>query len=378
MIARAARRAGSAACTILAAWRGITRTGVVATFALGIALLVSENIVDVARGNIAPGRLWLVSITRDEIRAFAFLLAFVVADRVAGRDPARRGTYAAGVAVGAVVAGFGAWIIVGTLFGRILRWGPVPGLPVVAYQTLQLLMLGGAAVWVVLDRRRASLARATLHRAELERVAAEKRSIESDLQAMQARVEPQFLFNTLAQVKILYAEDAARGEPVLDQLIAYLRAAMPKMRDTSSTLGQEVDLARAYLAIVGVRDGGRFDYSIESAGPWREVRFPPMLLLPLIDHAAACGDVKSGARRSMRIALQATGERAQLEFTDTADGFASEGTGDAIARLRWRLATLFGDDATLELGRTREGGSRAVLALRIELHAMPQLATPSL
>ena len=109
-------------------------------------------------------------------------------------------------------------------------------------------ILGGAATFVYTDRRRALAARARMHAAELERARAAKRTLESRLQAMQARVEPQFLFNTLAQVRDLYRADAALGERMLDELIAYLRAAMPKMRDTSSTVGQEIELVRAYLA----------------------------------------------------------------------------------------------------------------------------------
>jgi hypothetical protein len=50
---------------------------------------------------------------------------------------------------------------------------------------------------------------------------------------MQARVEPPFLFNTLAQVKRLYEMDATLAQRMLDDLVAYLRAAMPHMRDTS-------------------------------------------------------------------------------------------------------------------------------------------------
>ena len=75
-----------------------------------------------------------------------------------------------------------------------------------------------------------------MHAAELSRIAAERESIEADLQAMQARVEPKFLFNTLTHVKQAYAQGGTQGAGLLDALIAYLRAAMPKMRDTSSTV----------------------------------------------------------------------------------------------------------------------------------------------
>ena len=92
---------------------------------------------------------------------------------------------------------------------------------------------------------------------------------------MQARVEPQFLFSTLAQVQNLYEANAATGERMLDELIAYLRAATPRMRDTSSTLAQEIELARAYLAILKVRLGDRLEYAIDIAEDSHGARMPP-------------------------------------------------------------------------------------------------------
>ena len=79
---------------------------------------------------------------------------------------------------------------------------------------------------------------------------------------MQARVEPQFLFNTLAQVRQLYDSDAPLAGKMLDDLIAYLRAALPHLRESSSTLGKEAALARAYLDIVRVRLGERLAFDI--------------------------------------------------------------------------------------------------------------------
>jgi sensor histidine kinase YesM len=99
--------------------------------------------------------------------------------------------------------------------------------------------------------------------AELARTLSRRRTLESRLQAMQARVEPQFLFNTLAQVRELYERDAVVAGRVLDDLISYLRAALPHLRESSSTLGQEIALARAYLDIMQVRLGERLEFSID-------------------------------------------------------------------------------------------------------------------
>ena len=70
------------------------------------------------------------------------------------------------------------------------------------------------------DRRAARKTAQVLHDAELHRIRRSRLALESRLQAMQARVEPQFLFNTLAQVERLYEVDPALGARMLDDLIA--------------------------------------------------------------------------------------------------------------------------------------------------------------
>ncbi len=205
-----------------------------------------------------------------------------------------------------------------------------------------------------------------MHAAELERIAAEKRSIESDLQAMQARVEPQFLFNTLAQVRDLYDVSKAQSELMLDELIAYLRAAMPRMRDTSSTVGQEIELVRAYMGVVRLRLGERLTFEIEAPEQVADVRIPPMTMLPLVDHAIAHGLGEPQATGSIRISTGIRDGKVRLEIADSGVGFLPETEGDAIAGIRERLAALYGDAARLELRRVDATVSTAVLEIPLQ------------
>src|SRR5206468_7152836 len=106
----------------------------------------------------------------------------------------------------------------------------------------------------------ALLATARLNAAQVQRAETQRRTLESRLQVLQARVEPQFLFNTLAQVRELYESDPAKGGEMLGNLIVYLRAALPHLRESTSTLGQEMDLVTAYLNIMRVRLGERLAF----------------------------------------------------------------------------------------------------------------------
>jgi LytS/YehU family sensor histidine kinase len=184
---------------------------------------------------------------------------------------------------------------------------------------------------------------------------------------MQARVEPQFLFNTLAQVRELYEQDATIAARMLDDLIAYLRAALPQLRESSSTLGREVELARAYLDIMKLRLGARLDVAFDVPDTVKGARLPPMMLLPLIDHALVYGLQPADAHGSIRVETRAAGGRLTLQVLDAGAGFVPEARAEHLSSIVERLHALCGDDARLDLERLAErGGTRATLEIPYE------------
>jgi len=348
---------------VIAAWRGITRGQLVATLVLGGALSLYHFVVGPPPGGL---RAWPIAFALDQIRVFALLLAIVVAERATEGNPDRFRAYAfavvTGAAAGATASVYAREVLYALWMPQIR---PFPrGLAL--YHFGELVMLGGAVVWVVLDRRRAARARGRMHAAELERIAAERRALESDLQAMQARVEPQFLFNTLSQVRHLYEHDPALGERMLDELIAYLRAAMPRMRDTSSTLGQEIQLVHAYLGIVRLRLGERLEFEIETPPQITDARVPPMMLLPLVYHAIAHGLAESHTNGKIRIRTAVADEKVRLEIVDSGAGFLPGSAGDSIAGIHERLAALYAARASLVLREREDGATEAVMEIPLE------------
>jgi len=364
--------------TVLAAWRGITPAQVATTFALGCAHALYLRIVFVPwELSVYYPSVLLKGLVGDQIPAFALLLAFVVADRVTGKDPNRRGAYALAVVTGAIAGAILGSLVHQWLGTFVWEFGPntyaadgytfiMRRLDTTLWGFFEWATLGGAIVWLVNDRRRARRARERMQGAELDRIAAAKRTVESELQAMQARVEPQFLFSTLAQVRDLYDVDKARSGLMLDELIAYLRAAMPRMRDTSSTVGQEIELVRAYMGVVRLRLGERLPFEIETPEQVADARMPPMTLLPLVDHAVAHGLGARQATGSIRIRTGIAEGKVRLEIADSGVGFLPETEGDAIAGIRERLAALYGDAARLELRRVDATVSTAVLEIPLQ------------
>ena len=153
---------------------------------------------------------------------------------------------------------------------------------------------------------------------------------------------------------------------MLDELIAYLRAAMPLMRDTSSTLAQELELVRAYLAIVKVRLGDRLDYACVAPAAGSEIRMPPMMLLPLVDHAIAHGIERSRDDGRLRVDIETSGMHVRLSIVDSGAGFLPEAGDEPIAEIRSRLSVLYGGRATLMLRRRETNASEAVLDFPLE------------
>lgn len=207
----------------------------------------------------------------------------------------------------------------------------------------------GAARWslmlVVLcelleaDRR----AQAELHAVRMTALAAERDLLEGSLHAMQARVDPDLLFDSLLAIDRAYVRDVADGQEHLDALIRFLRAALPGDGNGSSTLTREQELAEAYVTLVRRRDccDLRFELSVEPAA--RHEPMPPMLLLPLVRWALAG---KSAKRLRVGAKRQASGLRIEVESDADKDDTLPLGE---IASLRGRLAQLFAHGASLSV-----------------------------
>src|SRR5688572_12681227 len=120
---------------------------------------------------------------------------------------------------------------------------------VVGYMSLTVLGIM-VALWIALGamvRQRDELARNQALAFELERSELARQALDTRMHLLQAQVQPHFLFNTLANVQALVETGSPQASKVLDSLIAYLRAAVPRLHDPTTTLGQEAQLARAYL-----------------------------------------------------------------------------------------------------------------------------------
>ncbi len=230
-------------------------------------------------------------------------------------------------------------------------------------------VLGSLAFWLFNSTREDELARAALEETECRRQSLQGQMVEARLTALQAQIEPHFLFNTLANVKRLYETAPAQGQEMLASLINYLRAALPSMRQSGSTLSRELELARSFLTILKMRMRERLSFSIDHDPALENARVPPMVLPTLVENAIKHGLSPLPQGGNIDIRARRAGEDLIVEVHDNGIGFSSSaGSGVGLANTRSRLAALYGSRASLQLASASPRGVMASIRCRWSWH----------
>lgn len=222
------------------------------------------------------------------------------------------------------------------------------------------------APWCALGavvRQKETLAREQALAFDLERSEYERQALDARLHLLQAQVAPHFLFNTLANVQALVDAGSPQASAVLRSLVAYLRAAVPRINEPATTLGQELQLVQAYLELMHMRMPDRLQFELHADTAALALRCPPMTLLTLVENAVRHGIDPSEEGGHIEIRVQQDGERCRIRVSDTGVGLRVTGSslGTGLATLRERLQLIFGDDAHLELKTHRPRGVTAEL-----------------
>ena len=253
---------------------------------------------------------------------------------------------ALGLAAGTLLAAAVALMIVRAMLGAELPF-------VVIMVGLYGVMLWGAVITVT----RATRALYAHAQAEADAASAAR------LSALQARMNPHFLFNALNTVAALVRTEPAAAERVTEDLASVLRMTLDRSAERMSTVAAEVEYLRAWLAVEQERwkERLRLDWAIDPAASAAAV--PPLVLQPLVENALRHG---LGARidgGAITVAARRDGIRLLLRVEDDGVGFPPapvERTG--LGNLRQRLAVMYGDAATVTI-EPRERGASVVVSV---------------
>ena len=200
--------------------------------------------------------------------------------------------------------------------------------------------------------------------------ALKRQVVEARMAAMQAQVEPHFLFNTLASIDHLIEVDPKRASQMQKNLIALLRASMPTMREASDggvkDLGRELAVIRPYLEILKVRMEERLVTEIDVPEGLLSAEFPPMMVQTLVENAIKHGLEPKPEGGKLSVKAEIVHGKLQVTVADTGLGFgraATAGTGVGLANIRERLQLLYGPKAGLTIAENNGGGTKVTVTV---------------
>jgi sensor histidine kinase YesM len=199
--------------------------------------------------------------------------------------------------------------------------------------------------------------------------------VEARMAAMQAQVEPHFLFNTLASIEHLIETDPARAGKMQRNLIALLRATMPTMREANAQgtrdLGRELAVIRPYLEILKVRMEERLQIEVRVADGLLSAEFPPMMLQSLVENAIKHGLEPKVDGGQLTVSAEIVHGKLAVTVADTGLGFGkapTAGTGIGLSNIRERLALLYGNKASLSVTEPTGGGTSVTITVPYVAH----------
>jgi len=260
-------------------------------------------------------------------------------------------------------------LIIGTLCGAFLGSylsGLSSSILFEKHSLLQLLLLGvmfGSIItYFFSSREQIAESQAQIQEEKIKRLTSEKKAAEANLRLLQAQIEPHFLFNTLSNVLSLLDTNPQKGKSMLVDFIQYLRASLLKIREDKATLGQEMEMIRAYLSIFKVRMGDRLHYKIDLPNDIKAIPFPPMLIQPLVENAIKHGlEPKVDGGEILIRAIKKDGIL-HLEVVDTGMGFKAEReSGMGLSNIRARLQSIYGESGCLILEENQPHGLKATI-----------------
>ncbi len=201
--------------------------------------------------------------------------------------------------------------------------------------------------------------------AKVRQTATEKELTVAKLNLLHAQVEPHFLYNTLASAQVLTRSDPARADEMLGNLIQYLRHSLPRTEDAPSSIGEELERARAYLDILKIRMGPRLQLQVDIPDALRSVLFPTMMLQTLVENAIKHGlEPKPGGGTVWILARQVDNAVA-VTVADDGRGFTAEGggTGVGLRNVRERLRLAYGSAASFSIVANFPSGVAATITV---------------
>jgi hypothetical protein len=204
------------------------------------------------------------------------------------------------------------------------------------------------------------------------RLALEKSQLESSLnqaqlEALRARLNPHFLFNSLQNISVLTKQDPHTASRMLTVLGDLLRAVLRNDSQPETSLSEEIDLTRSYVALEQMRFGDRLHVTFDVADGVQQALVPSFLMQPLLENAIIHG--LRGVRKTGVIEVRAAEEKDGLAITVTDNGIGPPADasqmkiGVGLGSTCERLTRMYAERHGFSIRRPQEGGTEVRITL---------------
>lgn len=188
--------------------------------------------------------------------------------------------------------------------------------------------------------------------------------LHSRIQALQSRIRPHFLFNSMNSIASLIEVDPETAERVVEDLSELFRASLAE--PNLIPLKRELELAYRYLKIEQLRMGDRLQLDWRVPDLPEQATIPSMLLQPLLENAIYHGVQPSIEGGCVHLAVAVNDDAVSIVIRNPLQegGTSKPGNGMALDNIRHRLGAYYGVEGTLQLGRY---GGEYVVRLNLPL-----------
>lgn len=266
----------------------------------------------------------------------------------------------------AVIAGSLLGITVGILFIENLLGIEIQAASAIGERTFVLgIFFGTLVLYFFYSQFQIMESRTKLEQTRAAQLEQQQQLTQSQLSALQAQIEPHFLFNTLANIHSRIDADPATAKVMLEHLTQLLRQNLSRSRSGRTTLAQELELVESYLGIQALRMGERLHFSIEVPADLRQFPFPPLLLQPLVENAVLHGIEPKVQGGRVSITVEQSSDRIIVAIIDSGVGLqqGESGSGIGLENTRARLKGLYGERGLLSLQENSSGGITATVEI---------------
>ncbi|GAB2514327.1 pentapeptide repeat-containing protein [Spirosoma aerophilum] len=179
----------------------------------------------------------------------------------------------------------------------------------------------------------------------------EKLKTRAELDALQAKINPHFLYNALNSIASLVHEDPDKAEEMTLLLSKLFRYSTGRDGELFASLADELEMVRTYLQVEQVRFGNRLTFSVEISNPaLNELQLPQFLLQPIVENAIKHGIAKRAELGRIDVRIYEKAEEVHLCVHDNGPAFLDDMSGGyGLRSIQDKLKLLYGDDARVEL-----------------------------